>query len=476
MTEIYTSQIDDNFIQECNREFVNDPKNIVERNAIVSIGSLLATTNSDRLNEISHIFMNSIKRKDVKATNQGMSGRCWMFSGLNIFRHMMIEALGLENFEFSETYLFFYDKLEKSNNYIQWFIENPDKDTNDRIFEHILEYHMGDGGYWNYFANLVEKYGLIPKSAMNETWQSGDSEDMNHIIEEQLRNCVQYIYKSRMSKEDKNKIKNETMKKVYNILVKFLGTPPNTFEWSYKNEEDVSNIVGGFTPLSFKQMILPTINMSDFVVISNMPNYEYKKKYRIKHSSNMEGGIYAEVLNMPIDEMEKYAKKSITAGMGVWFAADVRQDFNPYHSILDDKLSDDSGVFERPENFKKSDRLKFGNLQANHAMLLTGFNVDKGNQPISWQVENSWGYWDNEVPGADGFLYMSKSWFRKYVMEIVVHRGFLSRTMGNLMDKDVIELEPWSSFGKTLKVSGTKIPDSYRKMVERKKEIIRRGY
>lgn len=456
--------ISNNFLEECKNKFIEDPKNIIARNAIVSIGSMLATTDSDKLNKISHVFMNSIKKKDVKATNQGMSGRCWMFSGLNIFRHMMIRALELENFEFSETYLFFYDKLEKSNSYIQWFIDNPNGTPEDRTFNYILCESMNDGGFWNYFSNLVEKYGLVPKTAMNETWQSGDTEDMNCIIEEKLRNSIQYIYhnRSKLKSGDLEKVKTKTLGEIYNVLVKFLGTPPSTFEWSYSDEENVSNILTDITPLSFKNMIIPTINLNDFVTISNIPNFKYKENYIIKYTNNVQGGMPTKVLNMPIQEMEKYAKKSIIAGIGVWFAADVSHDFNPYHSVLDDELTGKSNVFGRPKNFNKSDRIKFGNVQANHAMLLTGFNVNSKNMPISWQVENSWGYWDNETPGQDGFLYMSKSWFRKYVIEIVVHRNFLSRTVQKILEKKAIEMEPWSSFGKTLKVSGIKIPESYK--------------
>ena len=244
-TEMVSTDVNTNFLSKCEKEFNDDPSNIISRNAIVSVGSILATTNSSRLNNIDHIFMNSIKKKDVKATDQGQSGRCWLFASLNTFRHSIIKTLKLDNFEFSETYLFFYDKLERSNTYLRWFIDTDNIDINSREFYYITRDHMGDGGWWTTFTNLVKKYGLLPKNAMKETYQSSCSSDMNSILEEILQTCSYYITtnKNRLSKEELLSIKEDTMKQVYNTLVKFLGEPPKKFQWSYTNEEGVPNII-----------------------------------------------------------------------------------------------------------------------------------------------------------------------------------------------------------------------------------------
>lgn len=160
--------IDEAFLDDCEEKFNADPINVITRNAVVSVGSFYTTMNSNRINEISHIFLNTVKKKDLKATNQGHSGRCWLFASLNTFRHLLIHALGLENFEFSEVYLFFWDKLERSNTYLNWFVSHPEYKPGDRAFDYMLADFLSDGGYYTTFSNLVNKYGLIPQNAMKE--------------------------------------------------------------------------------------------------------------------------------------------------------------------------------------------------------------------------------------------------------------------------------------------------------------------
>lgn len=461
--------INEQFLQECYDEFNAEPINRVTKNAIVSMGSLLTTINADRLKDINHIFLNTLKKKNVKATNQGHSGRCWLFSGLNMFRHNIIRALDLENFEFSETYLYFWDKLERSNSYLRWFLDHPESNPGDRDFDFMLETYMSDGGWWNCFSNLVNKYGLVPKSAMGETFQSGDSEDMNRIIDDHLSSCANYIVKNRqkLSEDELRASKDKTLKSIYNTLVKFLGEPPTEFSWAYTNEEENSNVISKLSPVDFTHITMPSINMSDFIVLTNTPtkNMKFNRLYEIRHTNNIYEGEPFRFLNLPMNELTKYAVKSIQRGMPVWFAADVRQKFNPYHSTLDDKLVDDSDVFEvQNKKFNKGERITFRNVEANHAMTIVGVNVDDNGIPVNWQVENSWGYWDNQIPGEDGFLSMSHSWFKEYVIEIVVHKNYLSRTIKKLLDQDPIIREPWDSMAPALRVKPMDAPRIYHKI------------
>ena len=454
------SDINTDFINECHNEFYEDPANIIARNSVVAIGSMISTTDSTKLNNIDHVFLNSIKRKNVKSTNQGQSGRCWMYSGLNLFRHSVISALDLENFEFSETYLFFWDKLERSNSYLRWFLDHPNVSPMDRSFTCMVDDYTSDGGYWNTFANLVTKYGLVPKSAMKETFQSDCSDDMNKIINDRLQACANYLITHKNEDpEELIDIKDETVKQIYNILVKFLGEPPKRFNWSYTNEENISNIIGNLSPLEFTNLVMPDVDLNDFVTLFNVPGntihnkIKYNKLYEIKYTNNIYEGNQCQLLNLPINELSKYAMKSILSGMPVWFGADVSKDFNPYHATLDDELSNEDIVFGDSHKFDKGQRIIFRNLQANHAMTLTGVNIGSDGVPVSWQVENSWGYWDNETPGEDGFLYMSHSWFKKNVIEIVVHKNYLSRSVKKLLKQTPIFLEPWDCVAPALRIS-----------------------
>ena len=459
-----------NFLLQCKDNFNKNPSNVISRNAIVSIGSMLATTNSNQLNTIDHVFMNTLKKKHLKATNQGSSGRCWMYSALNIFRHSIIKALSLENFEFSETYLFFYDKLERSNSYLKWFIDHPNIRDTDKEFIHIVSDYTTDGGWWNTFSNLVKKYGLVPKSSMKETFQSNDSEDMNRIIDEKIQSCANYLRNNNdLSYENKIFIKNKVVEEIYFILVKFLGDPPNKFKWSYTTDEDESNIISELTPINFMEMVIPSINIDDFIVLSNIPgSLKYNTKYTVKYTNNVYEGNNFTFINIPINELIKYTTKSVLSGMPVWFASDVTQDFNPYHAALDDNIYQKELVFGENYEFSKKDRIIFKNLQANHAMTIIGLNVDNKGKPTNFQIENSWGFFDNQIPGLDGFLHMSHSWFIKNVMQVVIHKKFLSRSINKINNLNPIFLDPWDSVAPALKINPVNLSNKYQNNLSNK--------
>lgn len=465
------ASITEDFLQECTKRFRADPKNIVSRNAITSVGATLATTDSNRLNEVSHVFMNTIKKKDLKATNQGHSGRCWMFAGLNMFRHHIINGMDLDNFEFSETYLFFYDKLEMANTFLKWTIDHLDLEPGDRAFDHTMSHSLEDGGWWNCFVNLVEKYGVVPKSGMKETCSSQDSDEMNQIIKNRIHSAANWMRKH--PKRDLEKKREEVISLVYKDLVLFLGEPPQEFTWSYTDSEGESTILSGLTPHSFRQMVLPIDDLRDFVSLSNLPisKMKYRERYEILQTNNVHEGDLCTVLNLPIEDLVKYAKQSILKGFPVWFVGDVSQYFHPWYSTLDDALMSEDPVFGAPDTgYKKGDRLQLMTLEGNHAMSLTGVNVDSKGVPISWQVENSWGYYDNETPGEDGWLTMSASWFKKYVTEIVVHKNFLSRSTRKLLKKKPISVNPWDCMAPALRAGCVNPPSAWKKRLENGKK------
>lgn len=466
----------DEFLDRCHKKFKADPSNVVLRNTITSVGTIPVSTDSNRVNEVSHVFMNSIKKKNLKATDQGHSGRCWMFAGLNLFRHAIINGMGIDNFEFSESYLFFYDKFERANTFLKWFIDNPNFTPQDREFNFQLSSSMEDGGWFNCFANLVNKYGLVPKDSMKESANSGYSEEMNHLIKEKLHSTVNWFRNH--PKEDLEAKREEVMEDIYKMLVMFLGEPPQSFNWAFTNDDDEegSNIISYLSPLKFKDMIMPGLNLNeDFVNIVNLPiknRLEYGKLYSIRETSNVYGGIPSVMLNMPIEELTKYAKKSILSGFPVWFSADVMQDLHPWYSTLDDKLLNHEVVFGNVQKgYDKGSRIEMQTTQGCHAMTLTGVNIDEKGKPINWQVENSWGYFDNETPGEDGWFNMSHSWFEKYVVEIVVHKNYLSRTVRKLLKQKPIEINPWDSIAPATKSTCIDAPPGIWDRYKRKQKV-----
>ena len=454
--ETFENSITNDFLNSNKRKFNSNIVDNITKNSVNTMGARLSCINSEEVNKAQHIFLNTVKKENLKATNQGSSGRCWMFAGLNVFRHIVVELYNLEQFEFSETYLYFYDKLERSNTYLQWYIDNYKTfDFNSRITEYMFNYYMGDGGYWSTFANLVEKYGLVPKSAMPETYQSNDSEDMNMIIMEDLQYCISKMYKTK-NVDKMKKLKEKTMENIYKNLVKFLGEPPKNFTWIFKSDDN-PNAVTEITPLKFKEILLPGIDIRDFVLLSSIPTLKNKEKYEVEFTSNIIEGENNVVINLPLEDLKRTAKNSILSGFAVWFAADVIKKYDFFDSVLSENVIKTETLFGEHKNFSRLERIKFGNIQSTHAMVLTGVNLDQNQKPLYWQVENSWGYWDNEVDGQNGFLSMNDNWW-EYITEIVVHKKFISRSIKKVLKKKEIPIKPWDNVNKSLKVNNIKIP------------------
>ena len=459
--------ISNKLIKKCKLTFNSNPINKLKLNTVISVGSLFSSTNYLKAREISHIFLNSVKKDNVKVTDQGNTGRCWIFAGLNLFRHTVINALKLTNFEFSETYIFFWDKFEKCNTILQYFIDNPNVNENSRIRNFMLQEFLDDGGYFNSFSNIVKKYGIIPKNAMEETYNSNWSDDINNSLHEKIT-FTSYLICSQPNQDNAVAIKDSCLSDIYNILVQYLGKPPEKFNWFFQTEDN-SNAITDLTPKLFTNMVLPDINIDDFIIFINIPPPAllYYTTYKIKNTSNLYNGTLFTGFNVPFNEIQKYILKSLNNKLPVWFAGDISKGFAPHLAALDEEIVDESFLFENFENlknFKKADKIKFFNLESNHAMTITGYNVDNYNN-YTWQIENSWGFIDNEQPGLDGFLYMSNDWLKKNVTQLVFHKKLLSRSIKkNLSQSKPILLEPFNWLAPSFKIKPTKKQLNYLKI------------
>ena len=401
---------------------------------------------SDYLQNKKQTFKNVIDI-DTKITNQSNSGRCWLFAFLNVIRIPMIKKYNLKNFEFSQNYLFFYDKLEKANFFINFMIKNKNTNLNDLKMVYMLKNLTNDGGMWNMFVNLIEKYGIVPKTNMDDHFHSKNSEELGNFFNDFLRTAAHTIQNNKNN--DLNKLKNDLLSKCYKILVLFLGEPPKKITWEYYKKGKKTNIyktVQDITPLDFYKNYVP-YNASDKVCLINYPckSVPYYKLYNIDLAFNVNEGKLLNYINVPIDIMIDAVKKSIDTNEAVWIGMDTTKFISKKHGIFDKNAFNYNDIFGFDNTMDKCNSLTYRQAGPNHAVIIKGYNLSKG-KTEGFLIENSWG----EKTGFDGNYFMNIDWFKDYTYEIVVDKKFLSKKVLSVLNKDPILLPYFSPFGSLL--------------------------
>ena len=382
-------------------------------------------------------------------TNQKKSGRCWLFSFLNLLRFKMIHRYGLnEDFQLSQNYLFFYDKLEKSNYFLNVMYESKNENITSQKLRYFLNEPIGDGGYWKSAVNLIEKYGVVPGKNMHETYQSNNTEKLNYFLTTNLRRFASKIRKSNFNKEQFDNFLKDKMYTIYRLLVYFLGTPPENFNWIYNKIEKGKKKqiqINDLTPLLFYKKYVK-FNPNDYVPLFNFPikKYPFYKKYKLVYCNNMSGLDDPIITNIPMKEMGKIVKNSIDGNSPVWFGADIDKYFERQLGIANREIYDFSHLDDPDDGeMTKGERILTYQSKPTHAMLFIGYNIDADNKVDRWLIENSWGA-NNE---NEGFLNMANNWFNNYVYEIVVEKKYLTKELKTkINNKDIEEILPWELF------------------------------
>jgi bleomycin hydrolase len=388
-----------------------------------------------------HIFNKKIKNLN-KISNQKSSGRCWMFAGLNMIRNKFIEKYNLENdFEFSQSYLFFWDKFERMN-YIIYLLEDLYKkgeSYNSRIVENIIINLIDDGGTWSMFQNLIKKYGLIPKSVFAESYHTSNSGNINEILKKKLKEYLRDIYNEKMNKE-------QALKDIYLLLVKFFGKPPSQFNWEYVDKKCKYKIVKNLTVEKFTKMI--KIDLNEYICLIHDPRHKYDSIYGVEYLNNMIEGEEIKYLNVDINIIKTAAKKSIDKNESVYFACDVGKFLLNKNNILDTEIYKIEDLLHIDFNLDKKERLLYYETQPTHAMVITGYNIN--DSVINrWQIENSWGEGKNkEEDKSNGYYSMTDKWLEEYVFEIIVNKKYLSNDLKKKWNENIQERFPiWDPFG-----------------------------
>lgn len=435
-------QITKKQIESMRADFDGDPSAKVAQNAVTGNNVASVSLRRDLVQEVDFTF--STKLDDWKATNQKSSGRCWLFATLNLFRPGTMKKMNVKEFEFSQAHIHFWDKFERSNHFLEAIIGTSDRAVDDRTIHFLLSDPIGDGGQWNMAMNLIRKHGLVPKSAYPESNSSSSTRWMNSILKDILRSTaseLREIIGSGGTVEDARTHKESRMKDIWRVLCIHLGTPPESFDWQWRDKDKEFHRRGKITPQEFAEEFVD-IDWEDYVCIVNDPRNEYYRTYTVEYLQNVAGGPPVVYLNVPSDEMKSITQKILEDGLPVWMGCDVGKQMDRKRGLWDANLFETNELYGVDYGMSKADRLRYGQTMMTHAMLFTGVDVVDG-KPRRWRVENSWG----DDSGEKGFYTMNDSWYDEHMFEIATAKKYLSEKMLDGLETEPTVLDAWDPMG-----------------------------
>ena len=395
--------------------------------------------NRELAGKTDHFFKYRVKAKGI--TNQKSSGRCWLFTSLNVLRPRVIEKHNLKEFFFCENYSFFWDQFEKANLFLEGIILTRKKEINDREVQWLFRHPIQDGGIWNYAVELTEKYGMVPEGAMSETYNSQNTGMMRQLLGRKLKE--QGLRLRQMSDDGKKlrQLRQEKVKmlsKIYRMLVINLGVPPEEFTWRYKDAEDKLSEAKTYTPQSFFKEFVD-INLHDYVQLMNDPYKEYYKLYEIKYDRNMNDGANWIFVNLPSDELKKFARASILENEAMYFSCDVGKQLDRDGGMLQIGIYDYDSIYGVKFGMNKKERILTFASGSSHGMALIGFDESDDGKVSKWLLENSWG----KSAGHKGYLTMTDDWFDEYMFRLAVNKKYISPNILKIFDQKPELLPPW---------------------------------
>jgi bleomycin hydrolase len=405
--------------------------------------------------EVPHLFNISIPIEGAPITNQRQSGRCWLFASTNVFRVAITKLYNLEKFELSQAYLFFYDKLEKANYFLENILDTVDEELSGRLVQRLLEQPVSDGGQWDMVANLVAKYGLVPQSLYPDSWSAQASAGINQLITTKLREDALILRKLVKAGKDTAEAKEKMMREIHLILTLTLGPPPSPneeFIWTYKDKDEKVHELTT-TPVKFakeldspKAKTITSSAVSEWFSLVNDPRNEYYSLLTVSRLGNIVGGRGITYVNVPIAVLKDAAIKMLKAGLPVFFGSDVGKFSDRVSGVMDPGLIDYELGFNVKLGLSKAERLQTGESAMTHAMVLTAVHIveEEGKEVIKrWRVENSWG----EDSGEKGWFVMSDRWLDEFVYQIVVEPGFVDKSVRDVLGGKAKVLPLWDPMG-----------------------------
>jgi bleomycin hydrolase len=383
-------------------------------------------------------FAVEVKTRGITAQKQ--SGRCWLFAALNLLREKVAEKCNLdEKFELSQNYLSFYDKLEKANNFLEMVIEQAEEPVKGQSMQYVLR-GMVDGGYWCEAAHLVEKYGVVPKTANPESYQSEHTARFLATLNRLLRKDAKELRDLVLAGKDPCARKEAMLAEVYKAECIAFGTPVDHFDFTWRDKDKKYHVDRNLTPKEFYDKYVG-ISLADFQPVINepTPDKDMDRLIAFHAVENMVGKDMV-ALNLNQKALEDLCIKQLKAGQPVWFACDAgaygarKEGIWDPASVQTEKLL---GGFDT--TMEKGDRLWYGASSATHAMLLTGVDFDADGNPTRWKIENSWG----KDVGKDGYFVCSEAYFKEFVYEAVIHKDYFIPEQLEMLQKEPQYINPW---------------------------------
>ena len=439
------TSLNDEALAHCRAAFAADPVARIARNAVAKTAIKAVALNRDALVRLTHTYSHSVKTG--KSTTQNASGRCWMFAGLNLFRTQIAEKLGVEEFELSQNYLMFWDKLEKANYFLENILATLNEPVGSRLLDWLCASPLQDGGQWDMFAALVKKYGVVPKEAMPETESSSRSADMNALMTLKLRQAASELraaHATGASEAELRAQKDTLLPALYRMLATHLGEPPTEFLWQWRDKDKNFHRDGILTPEQFCKKYV-TVELDELVCLIHCPQAtkSYNTLYTIAYLGNVIGGQPIQYLNVEMPALKAATQAMIQDGKPVWFGCDVGKQMDRDLGLMDLELFEYEPLYGTSLELGKAARLDYGQSLMTHAMVLTGVDIDEAGAPRKWRVENSWG----EQGGDKGFMVMTDPWFDEYLYEVAVEKKYLPKELLALLEGPLVALDPWDPMG-----------------------------
>lgn len=426
------------------RESFNaDEKNRLAMNAVTAAGIDKVARNYDRARLLQRRFSVTVDNGTV--TNQHRSGRCWLFSSLNVARFVAKKNLNIAEFEFSQNYAMYFDKLERVNYFLKDVanLVREGEDSNSRLIQHLLADVMGDGGQWTMAMNVYKKYGAVPKDLFPETESSQNTGQMNTQLRALLHTAVAHMY---AHPENIDQIVEDTTAAGHRILTIHLGEPPKSFDWEWTDKDGNFHRDGEITPQEFWKKYV-NADLEDYVCLVDDPRSEHLKgkKIGIEHLGNVAGGDATEYLNVPNQFMKDCVRRILSEeGIPVWFGADCHPMMDRESGAWATDLFEYGRVYNVDFDLNKEERVRFADSAMNHAMAFVGVDVDEdGTTTRRWRVENSWG----DKIADKGYFTMSDDWFTEFVYEVAVPKSMLPEEYQKALEEDAIMLPAWDPMG-----------------------------